>query len=55
MKTKLFTLAVAVLGIPMLAYAMTVPAAPAGLCSDQGVAVKVINFLLSLIGQGPLC
>ncbi len=58
MKTKLLSLAVAVLGVSVMAHAVgppTVPTAPDGLCSSQGVAVTVINILLSLIGQGPIC
>jgi hypothetical protein len=55
MKTKMLSLAVAVLGIPILAHAVNIPTAPSGLCSSQGVAVTVINFLLAVIHQGPIC
>lgn len=54
MKTKLFSLAVAVLGTLLLAPAVITP--PNGFCSNASVTAKtVINFLLYLIGQGPIC
>jgi hypothetical protein len=55
MKNKLLLLAVAVLGTPLLAHVVNIPTAPSGLCSSRGAAVTVINILLSLIGQGPIC
>ena len=54
MKNKLLLLAVAVLGTSILAHALTPPTD--GFCSHaSGRAITVINFLLSLRGQGPIC
>ncbi len=54
MKAKLLSLAVAVLGTPILAHAVTPPTE--GFCSHaSGTAINVINMLLALIGQGPIC
>ena len=54
MKTKLFPLVVAVLGTPLLANAVNPPTD--GFCSHASVTAKtVINILLALIGQGPIC
>ncbi|MGH9555141.1 MAG: hypothetical protein ACRD2Y_04890 [Terriglobales bacterium] len=56
MKTKLLSLVVAVLGTPILAHAVTPPTAPDGLCAHaSGKAIATINFLLALLGQGPIC
>ena len=56
MKAKLLSLAVAVLGTPILAHAVTPPTAPDGLCAHaSGTAVTVINILLALLGKGPIC
>jgi hypothetical protein len=53
MKNKLLLLAVAVLGTSILAHALTPPTD--GFCSHaSGRAITVINFLLSLIRQGPI-
>jgi uncharacterized membrane protein YqaE (UPF0057 family) len=54
MKTKLLLLAVAVLGTPILAHAVTPPTD--GFCSHaSGTAITVINILLALLGWGPIC
>ena len=54
MKTPLFSLVVAVLGTPLLAHAVNPPTD--GFCSHASLTAKtVINFLLALIGQGPIC
>jgi hypothetical protein len=54
MKNRLLLLAVAVLGTSVLAHAVTPPTD--GFCSHaSGRAITVINFLLSLLGQGPIC
>jgi len=54
MKNKLLLLAVAALGAPILAHAVTPPTD--GFCSHASVrAITVINFLLGLLGQGPIC
>jgi len=54
MKNKLLLLAVAVLGTPILAHVLTPPTD--GFCSHaSGRAITVINFLLALVGQGPIC
>ncbi len=56
MKAKLLLLAVAVLGTPILAHAGTPTSAPDGLCANASTtAVTVLNTLLALIGQGPIC
>jgi len=55
MKNKLLLLAVAVLGTPILAHVLTPPPTD-GFCSNaSGRAITVINFLLALVGQGPIC
>ena len=55
MKNKLLLLAVAVLGTPILAHVLTPPPTD-GFCSHaSGRAITVINFLLALVGQGPIC
>jgi len=54
MKNKLLLLAVAVLGTPILAHAVTPPTN--GFCSNaSSTAITKINFLLSLVGLGPIC
>lgn len=54
MKTTLFSLAVAVLGSPLLTHAGNPPTD--GFCSQASITAKtVINILLALIGQGPIC
>ena len=54
MKTRLFALVVTVLGSPLLAHAASPPTD--GFCSHASVAAKtVVNILLALIGQGPIC
>jgi hypothetical protein len=54
MKNRLLLLAVAVLGTSVLAHAAT-PSTD-GFCTHaSGRAITVINFLLSLLGQGPIC
>ena len=54
MKTTLFSLVVALLGTPLLVHAATPPTD--GFCSNASVTAKtVINILLALIGQGPIC
>jgi hypothetical protein len=54
MKTMLLSLVVAVHGTALLAYAVNLP--PNGFCSNaSGSAKTVINFLLALIGLGPIC
>ena len=54
MKTMLFSLVVAVLGTPLLAHAGNPPTER--FCANASVTAKtVINFLLALIGQGPIC
>lgn len=54
MKTMLFSLVVTVLGTPLLAHAASPPTV--GFCSNASVTAKiVINILLALIGQGPIC
>jgi len=53
-KAKLFLLAVAVLGTPILAHAVTPPTG--GFCAHASdTAIAKINFLLSLLGLGPIC
>lgn len=55
MKTKLFSLVVALLGTPLLAGAVSPPTV--GFCSNASVTAKtVINFILfALTGHGPIC
>ena len=54
MKNKLLLVAVAVLGTPILAHVLTPPTD--GFCSHASErAITVINFLLALWGQGPIC
>jgi len=54
MKTKLFSLVIAVLGTPLLVQAASPPTD--GFCLNASVTAKtVINILLALIGQGPIC
>lgn len=54
MKTKLFSLAVAVLGTPLLAHAVN-PLTD-GFCSHASDTAKtMINILLALWQQGPIC
>ncbi len=56
MKTKLLLLVTAVLGSPILAHAGTPTSAPDGLCAHASTtAITVLNTLLALIGQGPIC
>ena len=53
-KSKLLSLAVAVLGTPILAHAGTPPTD--GFCSHAAdTAIAKISFLLSLLGLGPIC
>jgi hypothetical protein len=52
MKTRLFALLV--LGTPLLVRAANPPTD--GFCSQASIPARtVINFLLSLIGLGPIC
>lgn len=57
MKTKLVSLAIAMLATTILAHAVTVPTAPSGFCSNASDAAKtVINILLLVFtGQGLNC
>jgi len=51
----MLTVVMVIFATTLLAHAATVPTAPGGLCSSHGFAVTVINFLLGLIGQRPIC
>lgn len=54
MKNKLLLLVVAVLGTPLLAHAVTPNTN--GFCTHAPDAtIAKINFLLSLVGLGPIC
>ncbi len=54
MKTKLFSLAVAVLGTPLLAH--DVNPLTDGFCSHASDTAKtMINILLAVWQQGPIC
>ena len=54
MKTKLFSLVVAVLGTPLLAHAVNPPTD--GFCANASVTAKtVINIILLVFGQAPIC
>ena len=54
MKTTLFALVGAVLGSPLLTHAVSPPTD--GFCSQASITAKtVINILLAIIGQGPIC
>ncbi len=48
-------LLVVTLSVPLLSHALTVPAAPSGLCSSSGVAVTVINTMLTALQLSPIC
>jgi len=53
-KAKLLLLAAAVLGTPILAHAVTPPTD--GFCAHASdTAIAKVNFLLSLLGLGPIC
>jgi hypothetical protein len=55
MKTKLLSLAVAVLGTAILAHAVTLPIPPDGFCAHAPQLVRdVANFWLALLGL-PTC
>lgn len=54
MKTPLYSLVVLALGTPFLLNAVSPPTD--GFCSHASVTGKtVINFLLALLGLGPIC
>lgn len=56
MKTKLLSLAVAVLGTPILAHAVTPPTPPDAFCAHAPAAVIAkINAVLTLLGFPPIC
>lgn len=53
MKNKLLSLVVAVLGIPILAHAVTFPNPP-GVCKNS-LLVEFLNLVLASVGLGPIC
>lgn len=53
MKNKLLSLAVAVLGIPILAHALTFPSPP-GVCKNS-LLVNAFNTVLTALGYQPIC
>ncbi len=55
MKAKLLLLAVAALGTPILAHAVTLPNPP-GLCANAPPwLIAAINAALASVGLGPIC
>lgn len=55
MKTKLLSLAVAVLGIPILAHAFP-PNPPGAACTNApSLIIAIANAVLALLGVGPIC
>jgi hypothetical protein len=53
MKTKLLSLAMAVLAIPIVAHALTFPSPP-GVCKND-LLKEVANFVLALLQLGQIC
>jgi len=56
MKTKLLSLAVAVLGTPILAHAVTRPTPPDAFCAHvPAPVIAAINAVLTGLGFPPIC
>ncbi len=53
MKNKLLSLAVVVLGVPILAHAITLPS-PYGVCKNSWL-VEMFNAALAAVGLPPIC
>ncbi len=51
LKTKLLSLAMAVLGMPILGHAVTYPSAPAGFCLHAQIPDFLVQIALQILGQ----